>query len=203
VPFAVERLTPAQAGGLAALAARYGESWHRNLLDAWLRYPSPATRRKRLAELGRPLAGLLAAAGGTALAGEIVAVLRGHGDDVPACLLPMLRAAGPGPSAPLEELALAARRGPPQARQRAGPRRRAASQARGLEVRQPAHAGADQDRRAVPARGQGAQGRGGRSGMARRATEASTEARTRCVTYFCQFPQVRAGEVVLCHRLLA
>jgi hypothetical protein len=160
-PFAVEWLTPAHAGGLAALAARYGESWHRNLLDAWfgsrntwqytgdvdrkgwagalpgliaalrdagaaatagwllaaswgwldadirlwLRYPSPATRRKQLAELGKPLAGLLAAAGGTALAGEIVTALRKHGDDVLACLLPMLRAAGPGPSAPLEELA--------------------------------------------------------------------------------------------------
>ena len=160
-PFAVEWVTPAHAGGLAALAARYGESWHRNLLEAWfgsrntwqytgdvdrkgwagalpgltaalrdagaaatagwllaaswgwlddgirlwLRYPSPATRRKQLAELGKPLAGLLAAAGGTALAGEIVAVLREHGDDGLACLLPMLRAAGPGPSAPLEELA--------------------------------------------------------------------------------------------------
>ena len=155
-PFAVEWVTPAHAGGLAALAARYGESWHRNLLEAWfgsrntwqytgdvdrkgwagalpgltaalrdagaaaaagwllaaswgwlddgirlwLRYPSPATRRKQLAELGKPLAGLLAAAGGTALAGEIVAVLREHGDDGLACLLPMLRAAGPGPSAP-------------------------------------------------------------------------------------------------------
>ena len=160
-PFAVEWVTPAHAGGLAALAARYGESWHRNLLEAWfgsrntwrytgdvdrngwagalpgltaalrdagataaagwllaaswgwldddirlwLRYPSPVTRRKQLAELGKPLAGLLAAAGGTALAGEIVAVLREHGDDVLACLLPMLRAAGPRPSAPLEELA--------------------------------------------------------------------------------------------------
>ena len=160
-PFAVEWVTPAHAGGLAALAARYGESWHRDLLDAWfgsrntwrytgdvdrkgwagalpgltaalrdagaaatagwllaaswgwldddirlwLRYPSPATRRKQLAELGKPLAGLLAAADGTALAGEIVAALREHGDDVLACLLPMLRAAGPGPSAPLEELA--------------------------------------------------------------------------------------------------
>ena len=160
-PFAVEWVTPAHAGGLAALAARYGESWHRDLLDAWfgsrntwrytgdvdrkgwagalpgltaalrdagaaatagwllaaswgwlddeirlwLGYPSPATRRKQLAELGKPLAGLLAAADGTALAGEIVAVLREHGDDVLACLLPMLRAAGPGPSAPLEELA--------------------------------------------------------------------------------------------------
>ena len=66
---------------------------------------SPATRRKQLAEPGKPLAGLLAAADGTALAGEIVTVLRGHGDDVLACLLPMLRAARPGPSAPLEELA--------------------------------------------------------------------------------------------------
>src|SRR5271165_5533900 len=34
-PFAVEWVTPAHGGGLAALAARYGESWHRNLLDAW------------------------------------------------------------------------------------------------------------------------------------------------------------------------
>jgi len=160
-PFAVEWLTPAHAGGLAALATRYGESWHRNLLDAWfgsrntwrytgdvdhqgwdaalpgltaalrdagaaatagwllaaswgwlddeirlwLRYPSAATRRKQLAELGKPLAGLLAAADGTALVGEIVTVLREHGDNVLGCLLPMLRAAGPGPSAPLDELA--------------------------------------------------------------------------------------------------
>jgi hypothetical protein len=34
-PFAVEWVTPAHAGGLALLAARYGESWHRDLLDAW------------------------------------------------------------------------------------------------------------------------------------------------------------------------
>jgi hypothetical protein len=33
-PFAVEWVTPAHAGGLAELAARYGESWHQNLLDA-------------------------------------------------------------------------------------------------------------------------------------------------------------------------
>ena len=160
-PFVVEWVTPAHAGGLTALAARYGESWHRDLLDAWfgsrttwrytggvdrkswagalpgltaalrdagaaatagwllaaswawldddirtwLKYPSPVTRRKKLAELGQPLAGLLAAADGTALAGEIVTVLREHGDDVLACVLPLLRAAGPGPSAPLEELA--------------------------------------------------------------------------------------------------
>ena len=113
-PFAVEWVTPAHAGGLAALAARYGESWHRDLLDAWfgsrntwrytgdvdregwagvlpgltvalrdagataaagwllaaswgwldddirlwLRYPSPVTRRKQLAELGKQLAEL-------------------------------------------------------------------------------------------------------------------------------------------------
>ena len=30
--------------------------------------------------------------------------LRAHGDDALTCLLPMLRAAGPGPSAPLQEL---------------------------------------------------------------------------------------------------
>jgi len=160
-PFAVEWVTPAHAGGLAALAARYGESWYRDLLEAWygprntwrytgdvdrkswagalpgltaalrdagaavtagwllaaswdwldddirswLSYPSPATQRKQLAELGKPLAGLLAAAGGTGLAGEIVRALQEHGDDVLACLLPMLRAAGPGSGAPLEELA--------------------------------------------------------------------------------------------------
>jgi hypothetical protein len=91
----------ATAGWL--LAASWG--WLDDDIRLWLRYRSPATRRKQLAELGRPLAGLLAAADGTALAGEIVAVLREHGDDVLACLLPMLRAAGPGPSAPLEELA--------------------------------------------------------------------------------------------------
>src|SRR5260370_12718110 len=34
-PFAVEWVTPAHADGLAALAARYGEPWHQNLLDAW------------------------------------------------------------------------------------------------------------------------------------------------------------------------
>jgi hypothetical protein len=59
-----------------------------------------------LAELGKPLAGLLAAADGTTLASEIVTALREHGDDVLACLLPMLRAAaGPEPNAALEELA--------------------------------------------------------------------------------------------------
>jgi hypothetical protein len=159
-PFAVEWVTPVHAGGLAALAVRYDESWHRDLLDAWfgsrnrwrytgdtdrkgwagglpelttalrdagaaatarwllaaswgwldeeirlwLGYRSPATRRKQLAELGEPLAGLLAAADGTALAGEIVTILREHGDDVLACLLPMLRAAGPGHSTPFGEL---------------------------------------------------------------------------------------------------
>jgi hypothetical protein len=48
---------------------------------------------------------LLAAGDGITLTGEIVVVLREHGDDVLACLLPILRAAGPGPSAPLGELA--------------------------------------------------------------------------------------------------
>jgi hypothetical protein len=160
-PFTVEWVTPAHAGGLVALAERYDESWHRDLLDAWfgshntwrytgdvdrgswagalpaltaavrdagaaatagwllaaswgwldhnirlcLGYPAPATRRKQLAELGKPLGGLLAAADGTLLAGEIVTVLREHADDVLACLLPMLRAAGPEPGAALEELA--------------------------------------------------------------------------------------------------
>jgi hypothetical protein len=55
--------------------------------------------------VGEPLAGLLAAADGTALAGEVATALGEHGDDVLACLLPMLRAAGPGPSAALGDLA--------------------------------------------------------------------------------------------------
>jgi hypothetical protein len=91
----------ATAGWL--LAAQW--AWLDDDIRVWLRDPSPATRRKQLAELGQPLAGLLAAADGTALAGQIVTVLREHGDDVLACLLPTLRAAGPGPNAALEELA--------------------------------------------------------------------------------------------------
>ena len=79
--------------------------WLDDDIRSWLRYPSPATRRKQLAELGKPLAGLLAAAGGTGRADEIVRALREHGDDVLACLLPMLRVAGPGPSAAFQELA--------------------------------------------------------------------------------------------------
>ncbi len=160
-PFAVEWVTPAHAGGLAAVAAQYGEPWHQNLLDAWfesrgswrytgevdrkgwagglpeltralrdagadataewllaaswgwlnedirrwLRSPSPVTRDRQLAELGKPLAALLAAAEGTALAGELVKTLSEQGDDVLACLLPMLRAAGPGSSALFDEVA--------------------------------------------------------------------------------------------------
>jgi hypothetical protein len=160
-PFAVEWVTSAHVSGLAAVAARYDESWHRSLLEvwfgsrnpwryngevdrkgwagtlpglaaalrdafaaataawllaaswgwldgdirSWLKHPSPVTRRERLAELSQPLAGLLAAADGTPLAAEIVTVLREHGDDVLACLLPMLRAAGPEPSALLREVA--------------------------------------------------------------------------------------------------
>lgn len=160
-PFAIEWVTPAHADGLAALAARYDESWHRSLLEAWFgsprtwRYvgdvdrkgwagalpalttalrdagalatagwllaaswcwldddirfwlgqPGPVTRRKQLAELGKPLAGLLAAADGTPLAEGIAAVLRQHDEDVLACLLPMLRAAGTRPGTSLAELA--------------------------------------------------------------------------------------------------
>jgi hypothetical protein len=52
----------------------------------WLKYPSPAARRDRLDELGKPLAGLLTAADGTPLAGEVVAALGEHDDDVLACL---------------------------------------------------------------------------------------------------------------------
>ena len=155
------RAQSSHAGGLAALAARYDEPWHRSLLDAWFgsrgmwRYagevdrkgwagalprlttalrdagatasagwllaaswrwldddirfwlgqPAPVSRRKQLGELGKPLAGLLAAADGTALADEIATVLRRHDDDVLACLLPMLRAVGTGPGTPLAELA--------------------------------------------------------------------------------------------------
>jgi hypothetical protein len=159
--FAVESVTPAHAAGLAAVAARYDESWHQDLLDGWfgsrrswrytgevdrkswagglpaltralreagadatagsllaaswrwldddlrllLRSPSPVTRDKQLAELGKPLAALLAAAEGTALADEIVKLLAEPGDDVLACLLPMLRAAGPGSSALFDQVA--------------------------------------------------------------------------------------------------
>jgi hypothetical protein len=54
-----------------------------------------AGKQRGPVELGTPLAGLLAAANGTALADEIVTVPREHDDDVLACLLLMLRAAGP------------------------------------------------------------------------------------------------------------
>ncbi len=161
-PFAVEWVTPAHAGGLAALAARYGESWHRNLLHTWFgsrdtwRYAGDVDRRgwagalpgltAALRDAGAPAtAGWLLGASwgwldddirlwlrsrhrphgasswrswasrspgcwqpptGQTLAGEIVTALREHGDDVLACLLPMLRAAaGPEPNAALEELA--------------------------------------------------------------------------------------------------
>jgi len=160
-PFVVEWVTPAHVGGLAAVAARYDELWHRSLLEAWfgprntwrytgevdrqgwvgtlpglaaalrdacapataawllaaswgwlegviqssLKHPSPVARHERLAELGKPLAGLLTAADGTPLAAEIVTVLREHGDDVLACLLPMLRAAGREPSSLLRAVA--------------------------------------------------------------------------------------------------
>jgi hypothetical protein len=88
----------ATAGWL--LAASWG--WLDEEIRLWLGYASPAIRRKQLAELGKPLAGLLAAADGMALAGEVVTVLR---DDVLACLLPLLRAAGPDRSTPFGELA--------------------------------------------------------------------------------------------------
>jgi hypothetical protein len=45
-------------------------------------------------------------------------VLREHGDDVLGCLLPMLRAAGPSPSAPLQELARDCERRPTAIAQR-------------------------------------------------------------------------------------
>jgi len=161
-PLAVEWLAPAHAAGMAALAGRYDEPWHTELLEAWfgsrgywrytgpvdrkawacglpelttalrqadpggdaagwllaatwgwlgevirqsLKSPSPVTRDTQLAELGRPLAGLLAAGDGTALAGEIVKILSEQDDDVLACLLPALRAAGPESGPSLDELA--------------------------------------------------------------------------------------------------
>ena len=91
----------ATAGRMLAASWR----WLAGDIRLWLNQPAPAERRKRLADLGRPLAGLLAAADGTPLADEIAAVLRAHDDDVLACLLPMLRAAGTGPSAALAALA--------------------------------------------------------------------------------------------------
>jgi hypothetical protein len=156
-PFAVEMLTPAHAGGIAALAASYDKAWQQNLFDAWFgsrnawRYGagvnrgswvgalskvtsalpdatsgvllnttwrwldaeirsalgcrSAANRRTYLANLGKPLGGLLTAAEGTALADEIVTVLREHGDDILSCLLPALRAIAPRTGATFNELA--------------------------------------------------------------------------------------------------
>lgn len=91
----------ATAGWLLAASWRWLSDDIRHLL----RSPSPVTRDRQLGMLGRPLAGLLAAAEGTALAGEIVKILGEHGDDVLACLLPMLRAAGPGSSTLFGEMA--------------------------------------------------------------------------------------------------
>jgi hypothetical protein len=108
LPGLIAALRDADAAATAGWLLAASRSWLDDDIRVWLRDPSPATRRKYLAELGKPLAGLLAASDGTALAGEIVTVLREHGDDVLACLLPMLpmlRAAGPGSSAPIEELA--------------------------------------------------------------------------------------------------
>ena len=65
----------------------------------------PVTRDKRLAELGKPLAAVLAAADGTKLADEVVKLLAEHRDEVLACLLPTLRSVGPGSSAHFDQLA--------------------------------------------------------------------------------------------------
>jgi 2OG-Fe(II) oxygenase superfamily len=70
--------------------------WLAGEIGQWLSYPMVATRRTQLAGLGKPLGGLLTATEGTALADEIVTVLRKHGDDILICLLPALRAAAPG-----------------------------------------------------------------------------------------------------------
>ncbi|HET9895882.1 MAG TPA: hypothetical protein VFQ44_13220 [Streptosporangiaceae bacterium] len=48
---------------------------------------------------------MLAAADGTALAGEIAKILSEHGDDVLACLLPTLREVGSGSGPSFDELA--------------------------------------------------------------------------------------------------
>jgi 2OG-Fe(II) oxygenase superfamily len=89
------------ADRLVAMSWNWLDGTIRDLLES----PSPTRRRRQLAELGKPLAGLLAAAEGTALAGDIASVLREHDDDVLACLLPTLRAAGSRPGATVEELA--------------------------------------------------------------------------------------------------
>jgi len=77
-PFAVESVTPAHASGLAALAARYDESWHRILLDAW--FGSRDTwrdtgdvDRKGWAGALPELAAALQNAGGAAAAGWLLA----------------------------------------------------------------------------------------------------------------------------------
>jgi len=91
----------ATAGWLLAASWR----WLDDEIRFWLGQPAPVTRRERLGDLGKPLAGLLAAADGTPLGEGIATVLRQHDDDVLACLLPMLRAAGTGPGTSLKVLA--------------------------------------------------------------------------------------------------
>ena len=55
IALALLRVTPAHAGGLAKLAARYGESWHRDLLDSVVRVAEHAAvhRRRGPQGLGR------------------------------------------------------------------------------------------------------------------------------------------------------
>jgi hypothetical protein len=86
-PFAVEWLTPAHAGELAVLATRYGEAWHRNLLDAW--FGSRRTWRYNTGDVFRngwagALPGLTAAlrdADAAATAGWLLAASWGWLDD--------------------------------------------------------------------------------------------------------------------------
>jgi hypothetical protein len=105
LPELAEALRGAGAAATAEWLLASSWVWLDDDIRVTLRIPAPATRRKQLAERGKPLAGLLTAADGTELAGEIAKVLAEHGDDMLACLLPTLRAAGSGSSPLFEELA--------------------------------------------------------------------------------------------------
>jgi hypothetical protein len=95
----------AGAGTTAEMLVAKSWNWLDGAIRSSLASPAPTTRHEQLATLGKPLAGLLAAAEGTALAGDIASKLREQGDDVLACLLPMLKAAGSRPGESVEKLA--------------------------------------------------------------------------------------------------
>ena len=128
-PFAVESVTPAHASGPAALAARYDESWHRILLDAW--FGSRDTwrdtgdvDRKGWAGALPELAAALQNAGGAAAAGWLLAA-SGTG---------WMRTSGGGSATRTDHAAQAAR-GAGQAARRAAGKRTLETLARDCERR--------------------------------------------------------------------